>query len=372
MNINTLAEIIDIFEIEIVSSGFKRDTQDYIGSLPNNQNNIVTLRDIADKTSKQLDKIYSGDLPDLLTKLLVTNVDPFTNHPHDSEIKELLSDNEIPLANFFQKLNQILSQLNNQIQQNIEEINRLKGFIEPYQESQESYQTEENKAIISILFKDTKTITVLKEFTKNLQAWNRVLPLYHQLLKSSSPEDIEIVTVQNGSIDFLVNIDFDIALDLTEVFKIGFKCFMAYLFYKKLAKPLVDSYYGNKQLIAGEKEREKELINNIGEAVTKKIVEQHKDASKKDKEIDKNIDKKLDQVVKLVTSHILKGNDIKLLALPEFEDDENNEENDSIKEELRTVSSEVRQAMKIIPPKEMKALLEKYSEPEDEKPNPQQ
>ncbi len=374
MNINTLTEIIDIFEIEIISSGFKRDTQDYINSLPNNQNNIVTLRDIAEKTSKKLDEIYNGDLPDLLIKLLVTNVSPFTNHPHDSDIKELLSDTEIPLANFFQKLNRILSQLNNQIQQNIQEIDRLKGFIEPYQESQESFQTDAHKAIISIIFKDTKTITILKEFTKNLQAWNRVLPLYHQLLKSSSPEDIEIVTVQNGSIDFLVNLDFDIALDLTEVFKVGFKCFMAYLSYKKLAKPLVDSYYGNKKLIAGEKEREKELINNIGVAVSKKILEQHKDAFKKDKDIDKNIDKKIDQVVKLVTSHILKGNDIKLLALPEFEGEEAYEESDSIKEELRTVSSEVRQAMKIIPPKEMKALLEKYSEPEEDdgKPNPKQ
>jgi hypothetical protein len=372
MNINTLAEIIEVFEIEIIKSGFHRDTQDYINSLANNQNNIVTLRDIAEKTSKKLDEIYSGDLPDLLNKLLVSKVKPFTNHPHDSELKDLLKDTEIPQANFFQKLNQILSQLNQQIQQNVGEKDKIKAFIEPYTDKQEIYQTDEQKAIISILFKDSKTTTLLKEFTKNLQAWNRILPLYHQILKSSSPEDIEIVTVQNGSIDFLVNIDFDIALDLTEVFKIGFKCFMAYLSYKKLAKPIVDSYYGNKKLIASEKEREKELINNIGEAVMNKIIEQHKDASKKDKDIDKNIDKKLDQVVKLVTSHILKGNDIRLLALPAFENDDDNEENNSIKEELRTVSSEVRQAMKIIPPKEMKALLEKYSEPDEEKPNPQQ
>jgi len=370
MNINTLAEIIDLFNIEIVKSGFKRDTQDYVTGLANNQNNIVTLRDIAEKTSKKLDEIYGNDLPDLLSKLFVAQVQPFTNHPHDTDFKDLLSDTEIPLAKFFQKLNQLLTQLNNQLQQNIKEIARLNTFIEPYSKSQEEFQTKENHAIVSILFKDLKTISVLKEFTKNLQSWNRILPLYHQLLKSTSPEDIEIVTIQNGSIDFLVNIDFDVALDLTEVFKVGFKCFMGYLSYKKMAKPLIETYFGNKKLIAGEKEREKEFINNIGEAVKAKILEQNKAALKSDKQIDKNIDKKVEQVVQLVTSHILKGNDLKLLALPAVGDEDVHEENETKKDELRTISSQVRQAMKIIPSKEMKVLLEKYIDPDEESPAP--
>ena len=365
MNINTLAEIIDLFNIEIVKSGFKRDTQDYISSIGSHQNNIITLRDIAEKTSNKLDEIYGNDLPEMLSKLFVAKVKPFTNHPHDTAFKDLLNDKEVPQATFFQKLSQILNQLNTQLDQNVTEINRLNTFIKPYAESQKEYETQENKAIISILFKDSKTTTVLKEFTKNLQAWNRILPLYHQLLKSDSPEDIEIVTVQNGSIDFLVNIDFDIALDLTEVFKIGFKCFMGYLSYKKMAKPLIESYFGNKKLIAGEKEREKELINNIGEAVKGQILEQHKTALKTDKQIDNNIDKKVDQVVQLITSHILKGNDLKLLALPVAEEEEVQEANENHKDELRTISSQVRQAMKIIPSKEMKVLLEKYNEPEE-------
>jgi hypothetical protein len=365
MNINTLAEIINLFNIEIVKSGFKRDTQDYINSIGSHQNNIITLRDIAEKTLNKLDEIYGNDLPEMLNKLFVDKIKPFTNEPHDSTFKDLLIDKEIPLPTFFQKLNQILTQLNSQLDQNISEINRLNTFVQPYVGSQEEYETQENKAIISILFKDLKTTTVLKEFTKNLQAWNRILPLYHQLLKSDSPEDIEIVTVQNGSIDFLVNIDFDIALDLTEVFKVGFRCFMGYLTYKKMAKPLVESYFGNKKLIAGEKEREKELINNIGEAVKGQVLEQHKKAIKTDKQIDTNIDKKVDQVVQLVTSHILKGNDLKLLALPIADDAEVHEVNEKHKDELRTISSQVRQAMKIIPSKEMKVLLEKYNEPEE-------
>jgi Na+/phosphate symporter len=140
---------------------------------------------------------------------------------------------------------------------------------------------------------------------------------------------------------------------------------MAYLSYKKLAKPIVDSYFGNKKLIDSEKEREKELINNIGEAVKKQIIEQHQKANEKDKAIDSNADKKIEQVVKLVTSHILKGNDLKLLAIPEANDEEEKEDYVDNKEELRTISSQVRQAMKIIPPKEMKALLEKYNDPDE-------
>ena len=71
------------------------------------------------------------------------------------------------------------------------------------------------------------------------------------------------------------------------------------------------------------------------------------------------------QIVKLVASHILKGNDFKLLSLPEVKSEESGEEGSNTIQELRTISSEVRQAMKIIPPKEMKSLLEKYEDEVD-------
>ncbi len=364
MNTNTLSEIIDLFNEEIVETGFQRDIQDYINSLPNNQSNIVAMRDIADKVFERLNRIFSGDLPELLARLYTAKIKPFTSTEHHSLLNELITDKEIDQANFFQKLTQFLSTLNSQLQQNIKENTRIKTFIEPYLTDQKEIQSEAQKAVISILFKDNKTTRYFKEFTKNINSWDRTLPLYHQLLKSSSPEDIEIVNVQNGSIDFLVNIDFDVAINLTEVFKIGFKCFMAYLSYKKMAQPLIDSYFGNKKLIEGEKEREKELINNIGEAVKNKIEEQHSAAAKADKEIDKNGSKKIEQVTNLVASHILKGNDFKLLSLPTGETDED-ENNNQSKIELRTISSEVRQAMKIIPAEEMKMLLEKYSDDEE-------
>ena len=64
MNINTLKDYIDQFNAEIVESGFKRDLQDYVNSLPNNQNNIVVLREVANKILDKLNEIYNSDLPE--------------------------------------------------------------------------------------------------------------------------------------------------------------------------------------------------------------------------------------------------------------------------------------------------------------------
>jgi hypothetical protein len=365
MNINTLKDYIEQFNSEIVDSGFKRDLQDYVGSLPNNQNNIVALREVANNISEKLDEIYNCDLPENLEMLLVEKIKPFTKKPYNDNFQELISDKEIDLANFFQKLNQLLTQLNNEIQQNITEIDKINKFIKPYLDTQEEILTSEEKAIIAIIFKDKKTITILTEFTKNLQNWNKVLPIYHQIISSSSPEEIEIVTVQNGSIDFLVNIDVNLAIDLANIFEIGFKTFLAYLSYKKLLKPISETFMGNKKLLDNEKKQEKLLIDNIGEAIKSKIIEQHKEALKTDKEIEKNADKKIETVVKLVTSHILKGNDLKLLALPENAETEEDENEDNQKAELKKVSMQVKQAVKSLPQTEMKKLLEQYKEPDE-------
>ncbi|WP_346863657.1 hypothetical protein [uncultured Draconibacterium sp.] len=104
MNINTLAEIIDLFNIEIIKSGFKRDTLDYTNSIGSYQNNIIGLRNIAEKTSIKLDEIYGNDLPEMLNKLFVSKIKPFTNHPHDTAFKDLLNDKEIPQATSFKSL----------------------------------------------------------------------------------------------------------------------------------------------------------------------------------------------------------------------------------------------------------------------------
>lgn len=365
MNINTLNDCIEQFETEIIESGFKRDIQDYINSLPNNQNNIVSLREIANKIFAVLDEIYKSDLPENLEKLLPDKIKPFTKSSFNESFQSLIINKEIDQSNFFQKLTQLLNQLNKLIQTNVTEVEKIKQFIKPYLDSQDELLSTDEKAIVSIIFKEEKTISDLKVFTKNLQNWNKILPIYHQIISSSSPDDIELINVQNGSIDFLVNLNVDLAINLADIFEIGFKAFLTYLSYKKMLKPIVEGYMGNQKLIASEKEREKELINNIGEAIRLKIIDQHKEALKTDSDIEKNCDIKIAEVVKLVTSHILKGNDLKLLALPNISDTENKETKENQSQVLRKISTQVKQTLKTLPQTEMKKLLDKYQEPDE-------
>jgi hemerythrin-like domain-containing protein len=277
---------------------------------------------------------------------------------------DLKNDTEIDQPRFFSKLQQILTQLNEKIQENKQAIDSIKNFIEPYTDVEEAHIAKENEAIISVILKDQKTISNLPEFTKNINAWNRILPIYHQVLTSHSPKDIEIIEVQNGSIDFVFSLDVDVALNLVELFKVGFKCYAAYLSYKKIIAPITDAYFGNQKLLKSEKAREEELLNNIALAITSKIEEQHKLALKNDSKIDKNIDKKVEQITNLITAHIIKGNDVKLLAFPTKENEtaEQKKEKEESKKELEIKSREVRIAIKELPKPELAKLLKEYGE----------
>lgn len=361
MNIQTIANDIKFFNEEIVESGFKRDIQDLVSSLPNNQNNIVTLRESANKVFDFLNELYNSDFPESLKRLLPDKkVPPFTEQKSFEQLKELISDKQIAQPAFFQKLNQILTQLNQQIITNFTKINEIQTFLTPYLSTEKELIAKEHKAIISIIFKEKQTITNLKYFTKNIQAWNRILPLYHQVLKSSSPEEIEILEVQNGSIDFIFNFDFDIALNLVDLFKEGFKCYLAYLSYKTMSGPIAQTFLGNKDLMSKQKEIEDGMLDNIGTSILQKAIAQYKKAKKIDTKIDSNIDKKVDQISKLISSHIIKGNDIKLLAIPESTEKETNDKEIDLGGEIRKISTEVRNKLKSLPVNEMKKLLDKY------------
>lgn len=365
MNIETISEYCRLFESEIIESGFKRDVQDYLNSLPSNQSNIVALRNIAENIYRKLNDIYNGDLPAALLKLLPTNnPNPFTTKDFSQTMHDLVADTEIDQAKFFSRLQNILTQLNQQIQENKNAITSIVNFITPYIDVEEIRIAKENEAIISIILKDQKTISNLSDFTKNISAWNRILPIYHQVLTSRSPRDIQIIEIQNGSIDFVFSIDVDIALNLVELFKVGFKCYAAYLSYKKIIAPITDAYFGNQKLLKSEKAREEELLNNITLAISSKIEEQHKIALKNDQKIDINIDKKVEQITNLIRSHIIKGNDVKLLAYPqnENETDEQLRIKEESKKELEIKSREVRIAIKELPRPELAKLLKEYGE----------
>jgi hypothetical protein len=370
MNIETLKQHIEAFTREVVNSGFKRDIADYIASLPSSQNNILALREIAGKLSSSLERIYAGDLPNALSALLPNpEVRPFTEFAHNHALRELTENSEVPQHEFFSLLNAKLTKLQQQIAHNTSEVAKIDQFVAPYVRVDLSEISEAELAIIAIILNHRETITSLRHFAKTLSAWNRTLPIYHQLLKSKSPEDIEIVEVQNGSIELIINLDVDVAINFAELFKVGFQVFAAYLTYKKMIQPIIESYHGNKKLIAGEEEREQLMLDNIGQAVKATILDQHKAAKKTDNKVDGTaIPKKVEEVAKLVTAHIVQGNDVKLLALPEqAEQGEGSNANaPHLGEELRKESTAARRALRDIPLEAHKKLLETYGKPEND------
>jgi hypothetical protein len=369
MNIEILQEHINTFTRDVLDSGFKRDLDDYINSLPTIQNNIVQLRQIAEKVLAVLDYLYTGDLPGALSVLLPKQqIRPFTEVPHNEKLRTLIENTQIQQQEFFNQLAQFLNQLRKQLQQNISEIENIKQFIAPYILEDVTRIAKDHFAIIAIVFNEPNTITSLKEFTKALTAWNRVLPIYHQLLKSESPQDIQIVEIQNGSIDFVVNLDVNVALDLVELFRVGFELFVAYLSYKKLMKPIIDFYHGNKKLISQEEEREKLLLENISTTIIQQIEEQHKRAKKADKAVDGTaVPKKVEQVANLVTSHIVKGNDMKLLAWPQAEEkEEKGKKLPAEKDALRERSITARRQLRDLTPEVRLKLLEAYGKIKEE------
>lgn len=360
MNIEVLQDYIYAFRREVVDSGFKRDLDDYLSSLAASQGNIVALREIAGKILSILDEIYASDLPDQLASLLpVGQSEPFTSMRHEDVLRKLVEDTEIQQLEFYDQLNQFIVRLKKQIQQNFTTIEEIEAFIDPYISKDYERIAKDSLAMLSIVFIERQTITSLAQFSKSLTAWNRTLPIYHQLLKSVPPVDVEIVEVQNGSIDCVINLDVDVALNLVDLFKLGFEVFAAYLSYKKMVKPIIDSYHGNKKLISQEEDRESLMLENIGMAINNRIQDQHKTAKKLNKEIDGTaIAKKVEQVTKLVTTHIVKGNDLKLLALPEM--DGHMAAEAEWTESLRKQSVIARRHLREIPRDAQQKLLEAY------------
>lgn len=362
MNLEVLQDHINTFNREIIQSGFKRDIDDYIISLPNMQNNIVGLRDIAGKVLQTLERLYNGDLPTALSALLPSqSIRPFTESPHATNFKALVENTTIQQVDFFNQLTQYLAQIKKQLDQDLAEIKKIQGFINPYLSRESKVRSEDGIATVSIVFKEERTISNLKYLTKTISAWDRTLPVYYQLLKSDSPADIQVVEVQNGTIDLIINLNFDVALNLVELFKVGFQCYIAYLSYKTIVKQITGSYRGNPKLLEGEKNREQDLLDNIGIAITAEVNDQHNRAKKVDKKINTTgIDMKVKMIAKLVTSHIVKGNDIKLLAAPKTAEDQKQE--NILADELRSCSIEARNKLRLLPAKDRQLLLDKYSE----------
>lgn len=368
MNIESLLSKIKLFNELVIDSGFIRDVIDYRQSIGQPQNqNLVFMKNLSKNITTNLVNFENNSLDSELQHVLRTT-EPFTSLNTLEELEVLNVDKEVNGQQYFQKFNIILTQLQQSITSNQSELADVKIMFNKYVTDQKDYEKDSEQAIMSLIFKDLKSTGSLKEFAKILQRWNRTLLTYHTLLKSNSPKEISLVEIQNGSIDVIFNIDFEVAIDLTELIKTGLKVYGAYLLYKsKKAREIIDSYMGNKKLIEMEVEREKLMLDNIKDSIKLKAIEQHNTNLQEDENLSKtSVQKKADEVAKVIADHIVKGNEVKLLTPPKIEKDDENETD--LESELRKETAIVRERYKKLNSEEKQLLLEMYTiKDEDDK-----
>ena len=367
MNIESVLYKINLFEDLVFASGFKRDINDYFQLIQQPQNrSIVLMKELSSKLQKNLIDINNNALNSEL-KLIIKDTIAFTELNTISQLEVLDADPTIDAGSYYQQFNIILTHLFQAIDNNKTELDNVNVMLSKYVPDSSKYETEANAGIISLIFKDLQTVGNLKEFSKALSRWNRTLLFYHSLLKSESPKEINLLEIQNGSIDVIFNIDLDVAIDLTGLMKTGMQVYGAYLLYKsKIAKEIILSYMGNKKLIEGEEERGELMLDNIKDSVKKLVHEQHKKRLKEDKKIDKtSIDVKIEEISQIITDHIIKGNEMKFLnppivELPEEGPEEGSEEIKDIGTELRIITALTREYYKKLNADQKQLLLDKY------------
>lgn len=364
MNIESILQKAKLFKELVVDSGFKRDITDYLNSIQQSQNqNIAYLKDLSNKVIDFIDFFEQNNLNRDLDSILKDN-QSFFNSPFKENLIDLRDDAQIDSRGYYGKLQPILSSLNNEITKNDNEINSILVFCSKYT-NQISLMQENEKAIVSLIFKDLNSTSTIKGFTKSLNKWNTVLSTYHTILKSNSPTEIDLECIQNGSIDVVLNINVDVALNLTELFKYGMITFGSYMAYKlKLKQEILNIYDDNEELKELEEKKENLMLEHIKEKIKIKIKEQHQEHIKQDKTIDTtSLDKKIDNVSSLITEHIIKGNEFKLLSKIEDKKDDNGEiieSSEELKKELREATTKVTNGYKELAEDDIKFLVERF------------
>jgi hypothetical protein len=324
---------------------------------------MILLKDITKKVIDHLVSIRDSDAVDDIVKLLPDeSIKPLNPQEYISALDALFSDTQIDTAQYHANLTQYLNNIQSSILTNLQEFTKLFNVINPFYLKELAVA---DKAVMSLIFKDNGTISNLNQFSKALTRWNRTLHVYHQLVSSKAPEDVELINIQNGSLDVVVNMNVDVAMNFTDIVKYGFLAFNGYLLYKIKSSEIVATYFGNKKLIESEKEREKELLDNIGSTITRKLNEQHKSLRKTDPSISNEAaTKKIEEISKVLSDHIVKGNDIKLLAKLDSETTEDG--SSKLLNDTNKASLEARTHLKKLDLEDIKLIVDTYTITDDQ------
>lgn len=329
MTVRKILELIDLIKSKIGANSFSQTLQDYIVTIQNNSNNLVLLKELTDKSILDYQKLLDDNVKEMLERVLVTKVKPFTSMGFLKQLEDLKAQNNTNPATHYNALNGILTTMQAKVNADIVELDKLSTTLEPFLSKDYSEIQKEDNAIFAIIFNNESSFNNLKALSFELKNWDRGLFIYQQVISDETPKAFEIVEIDQGSIDLVLNLIFEVGEKLLELFKTGFEVYGSYLAYKTIVYDnLVKSYRGNEQLIKSEEEREKLLLENVRTAVKEEIKKQAKKTKKHEA-----LEKKIEEVTKLVTDHIIKGNSVKLLSAPE-EKEEAVLEKEEEKEEL--------------------------------------
>jgi hypothetical protein len=313
MTVRKIIELIELVKIKIGKESYLSKLQDYQTTIQNNSSNIVLLKEILDKSIFDIEILIEDLVPELLEKILVGKIVPFEFEKFHKKLVDLKVKNHSDYSILYNDLTTILAQMLLDINANIVEIDKTRQVIEPFKTKDFSDLQEGDNAIFALIFNNENSFNNLKSLSFELKNWDKGLFLYQQITSDETPKAFEIIEVEQGSVEVILNLLFEVAEKLVDLFKTGLETYGAYLAYKTLIhEKLFDTFKGNKELILLEEKREKLLLENVRKSVKEEIKKQVKKGKKQEA-----LDKKIDEVTKLITDHIIKGNTVKLLSAPE-------------------------------------------------------
>jgi len=314
MNVFTLKECVQTYKKEVINSGLQRDLQDYVTTIAQSAGNSEILRNIGTKIEKTLKRFQDDGVAAEIEKLLPTQIQSSIFVLSElTRIEALNNDPQLQIQQYHQQITNIINELNTKCQNTTKAINKIEEFIQPYVASTSTRESESGMGMISLIFKDSDTTKKLSSFSKEIDGWRKVLPIYSNLITNKSPHDIEIVNVQNGSIDVILNLDVDVAINLAELFGMAVKGFAAFLAYKTANRKIEAAIKGNNRYQEIENEKQGLLLENIRDSVKRLANEQVKKEGESEKKIEA-MDKKIDMITSAVANHVIKGNEIKLVS----------------------------------------------------------
>jgi hypothetical protein len=312
MTVRKIIELIDFIKSKIGADFFLTKIQDYIVTIQNNANNLVLLKEINEKAISDYESIVESEIPDLLEKILVNKLKPFTRDAYYQRLIDLKGQNHTDPNTLYSQLNSLLTNIQSLTNNNIAELDKIAQTVRPYLSKDYTTLQQDNNAIFAIVFANENTYNNLKLLSFELKNWDRALFIYQQIVSDETPKSFEIVEVDQGSIEVVINLLFEVGTNLLDLFKTGLEVYAAYLAYKTIVHDqLAKTFNGNEELIKLEETREKLLLENVRNAVKRELQKQAKQTKKHEA-----LEKKIDEVTKLVTEHIIKGNSVKLLSAP--------------------------------------------------------